>query len=148
MDPQTDPPVVDPTGPTNTAPPEAPASPPAADVMPALATIAGEAPPAMNIANNTTEPPAGSPPPMGNMPSVGRTVHYVLAGDGARKGEHRAAIVTGAWGTATVNLTVFYDQVNDCTPPAPQQHWIGRAWSAGYDESGTTPGTWHWPERV
>jgi hypothetical protein len=77
------------------------------------------------------------------VPSVGRVVHYVSHGspDGAHPaGEHRAAIITQtspdpAPGTAVV-LTVFN----------PNGLYIG-TW-VPYDETGTKPGTWHWPEFV
>jgi hypothetical protein len=82
-------------------------------------------------------------------PSVGRIVHYVLP-SGPRKGEHRAAIVTGAWGGFVANLTVFLDQPNDVIEPSgsfiPQIAASGRIWSADYDAAGA-PGSWHWPER-
>jgi hypothetical protein len=78
------------------------------------------------------------------IPTVGRDVHYVLP-NGERKGEHRAAKVTGVDGTA-VNLTVFADQADD-RPEGLGDGFMFRAVSVPFDESARF-GTWHWPERA
>jgi hypothetical protein len=80
------------------------------------------------------------------LPSIGCIVHFVLPEGSPRKGEHRAALITGAWpGVPNANLNVYFDQ-NDDLAEAKTFHVQGRVWSAPYDESGA-PGTWHWPER-
>lgn len=79
-------------------------------------------------------------------PSIGRVVHYVLPADSKRAGEHRAAIMTSAFGGENQNLTVLLDQSDDTG--LGDFLWIKRAWSAPYDATGTRPGSWHWPERV
>lgn len=77
--------------------------------------------------------------------SVGRVVHYVLS-SGPRRGEHRAAIVTSAFGGENQNLIVLLDQGDDLRENGSYQ-LMDRVWSAPYDEAGK-PGSWHWPERV
>ena len=96
-------------------------------------------------------------------PSVGRIVHYWLneqdaleinrrrvagaghgkgwpagaqahVGNAANHGEHVPMIVTIAWPENNVNGQVFLDG-NDSL------------WRTSVKE-GSTPGTWHWPERV
>jgi hypothetical protein len=77
---------------------------------------------------------------MAKVPSVGRVVHYVAYGTPGgeyRAGAHRAAIITDApissrvVGLCILNPTGLF--FNVATP---------------YDETGETPGTWHWPEYV
>ncbi len=77
--------------------------------------------------------------------TIGRTVHYVLPA-GPRKGEHRAAIVTGCFVQDRANLTVFLDQPDD-TLAAEMRGYVIRERSVEYDPTGTVPGSWHWPER-
>lgn len=80
------------------------------------------------------------------LPSIGRIVHYVLPDESPRKGEHRAALITGTHlGETDANLNVYFDQVDD-VPHVKTFHVQGRVASAKYDETGK-PGTWHWPER-
>jgi hypothetical protein len=86
----------------------------------------------------------------GQVPSVGRIVHYVLE-DGPHKGEHRPAIIVKVWaepgqeqpGTAC-QLQVFTDgngqpEYNDGLPPV--------LWKTSRQQ-GDWPGSWHWPEMV
>ena len=75
-------------------------------------------------------------------PTVGRIVHYIAFGTPGREypaGVHRAAVIT---------------QVEDFIDPGcrvglcilnPTGMFFNQ--SVRFDESGTTPGTWHWPER-
>lgn len=72
--------------------------------------------------------------------TVGRIVHYVAYGTPKgeyAQGAHRAAIVvetkTDEKGIQLAVLAVF-------NPTGI--HWN----TAIYDETGTLPGTWHWPE--
>jgi hypothetical protein len=79
------------------------------------------------------------------VPSIGRMVHYVAYGTPGGEyaaGAHRAAIIVevpeveaGANEGLAVKLAVF-------NPTGI--HW-NTAW---FDETGTRPGTWHWPEYV
>lgn len=82
-------------------------------------------------------------------PSVGRIVHYVAPcfADGRYPKAHRAAIITdvrhegnvpgeGGWLPTTVDIMVF-------NPTGA--HWV---FDCGYDEEGTKPSSWHWPEYV
>lgn len=85
--------------------------------------------------------------------SVGRIVHYVLS-SGRNKGEHRPAIVVKTWGEAThdytpsVQLQVFTDATNDFPEGGPGSNGILWATSVTQDQTGTSPNSWHWPERV
>ena len=99
---------------------------------------------------------------MTQSPTIGRTVHYVLA-----DGQHRAATVVNAWpGQTVANLTVHLDGSNDLNraepgqpasgkchpylmPPGTENHIPGvlTVASAEHDEDTKAPGTWHWPER-
>lgn len=94
---------------------------------------------------------------MEQKPSIGRIVHYVLP-NGPRAGEHRAAMITGNFGTDICNLTVYLDHPSDFVPiqgnisftlATAESSYLARAWSAHFDDSEIpVPGTWHWPERV
>lgn len=92
-------------------------------------------------------------------PTVGRVVHVVLL-----NGQHRRADVVNAFGNDQPNLAVTLDTTNDLGyAPGPDGHWAGvfpdssgpflqpahlvQLDSVPYDETGTVPGTWHWPER-
>lgn len=70
------------------------------------------------------------------VPSVGRTVHYVARGsaDGVFKQVCRAAIITEVCGS-TVMLAVLN----------PTGIFFGES---EYDPTGEGPGSWHWPERI
>jgi hypothetical protein len=93
--------------------------------------------------------------------TIGRIVHYVLSdGKGAILGriEHRAAIVVRVFDSGKeeglANLYVFLDGSNDARIPKPEgttemvQNGMLWATSVHPDETGTIPGTWHWPEIV
>lgn len=83
------------------------------------------------------------------IPSIGRSVHYVL-NEGPHSGQHRPATIVRAWGDqpdSMVNLQVLTDSdadghYNDALPPVLWKT------SVHLDPSGEKPGTWHWPERV
>jgi hypothetical protein len=83
------------------------------------------------------------------IPSIGRSVHFVLD-SGPNKGEHRPAVIVKTWGdlpTSAVNLQVFTDSnpletSNDCLPPVLWKT------SVVQDPTGKKPYSWHWPERV
>lgn len=83
------------------------------------------------------------------VPSVGRTVHYVAndtPGSEFPAGVHRAAIITEVKDTQLledpsttvieVSLVVFN----------PTDQYFNR--NVRFDPTGETPGTWHWPEYV
>lgn len=73
------------------------------------------------------------------IPSIGRTVHYVAYGTPGGEyvaGAHRAAIVTEVNGTDTVGLCVLN----------PNGMFFNRV--TPFSAAGRQPGTWHWPERV
>lgn len=92
------------------------------------------------------------------LPSVGRTVHYVLP-DGPSAGEVRPATVVRVWGdppTAPypIQLAVLVDGANDYPrlqfeDAAGSRQVVPVIWktSVVYDEGGRQ-GTWHWPARV
>lgn len=79
-------------------------------------------------------------------PSIGRVVHYVAYGTPGgeyRAGAHRAAMITDVGFSGTneattvqVSLVIFNPTGQFFTRDVP------------YDESGMTPGSWHWPEFV
>lgn len=83
------------------------------------------------------------------IPSIGRTVHYVL-NEGPHSGQHRPATIVRVWGelpASAVNLQVLTDSnedgtSNDCLPPVMWKTSILQ------DATGERPGSWHWPERV
>ena len=76
------------------------------------------------------------------IPSIGRTVHYVLP-----NGEHRPAIITRVWDqvpteSSVVQLQVFTDGSND---GLQNVEWRT---SVHQDNATKAPNTWHEPERV
>ena len=72
-------------------------------------------------------------------PSVCRMVHFVA--DQPGKEYHYAAVVTHVWTETCVNLQVF-------PKGSPMdERAAGTKTSVIYDESGTKPYSWHWPER-
>jgi hypothetical protein len=80
------------------------------------------------------------------IPSVGRTVHYVL-NEGPSKGEHRPAVIVRVWDKeptekSVVQLQVFTDGSNDGF-----ENVIWRT-SVPQDAADKLPGTWHEPERA
>jgi hypothetical protein len=80
------------------------------------------------------------------IPSIGRSVHYVLNA-GPSAGQHRAAIIVRVWDPvpserSAVQLQVFTDGLNDEEP-----NIIWRT-SVLQDNASKNPGTWHEPERV
>ena len=80
-------------------------------------------------------------------PTIGRVVHFVQKRP-AGYGEglvHVPAIIVAVWGPETVNLQVFTDRGNsESYDDPPNTKWVT---SVGYDETGSQPRTWHWPER-
>lgn len=69
-------------------------------------------------------------------PSIGRVVHFVLP-----SGAHRPADILDVNADGSVALlvkTLYRDQVGQLL------EWI----SARFDDTGTEPDTWHWPEYV
>lgn len=79
----------------------------------------------------------------GQIPSVGRMVHYVAYGTPGGEypaGAHRAAIITDVHNpgepTSVLSICVFNP--------------TGLFFDVGiyHDPTGTQPGTWHWPEYV
>jgi hypothetical protein len=90
-------------------------------------------------------PPKGSKtkaPSTGEQtPSVGRAVHFVdweWQDEDNEVRHHRAATVTevNTGNQALVHLAVLFTSHQEFKRDVM------------YDASGTTPGTWHWPERV
>lgn len=80
------------------------------------------------------------------IPSIGRTVHYILP-SGRSAGEHRPAIIVRVWDKtpteeSLVQLQVFTDGRND------EAHNVEWRTSVHQDPSAQKPGTWHEPERV
>lgn len=77
------------------------------------------------------------------LPTPGRIVGYII-----NEEEARPAIVTSTDGGTRVNLRVFVeprDGQNRTLPNFDQRN--GATWMPNV-EMGTSPGTWHWPERV
>ena len=85
------------------------------------------------------------------IPSLGRTVHYVLPEASRHKGQHRAAVISQVWadkGSAPteetpVHLTVFNDTLND-----PNDGPVSIVRNCVQDPFGKMPGSWHEPERA
>lgn len=96
-----------------------------------------------------------APATSGQLPSVGRIVHYVLP-EGNYPGEHRPAIIVKVWGDESgnpqpdslVNLQIFTDNVNDFITAHPGGSGILWRTSVHRDEDTKEPGTYHFPERV
>lgn len=78
------------------------------------------------------------------IPSIGRTVHYVLPAAQPNGGEHRPAIHEGS----VVQLQVFLDGGNDAVQPCQDPPNLMWATSVHQDSTLKMPGTWHEPERV
>ena len=102
---------------------------------------------------NPTPSIGQSPPPvrclnevMGQPPTIGRIVGYVLPLSHRRAGEVVPAIITRIWpGAIVVQLTPFVDVANDA--PVPPD----RCSSVPFAEASTQPyigGTWHWLPRA
>lgn len=84
--------------------------------------------------------------------AVGRIVHYIIGqhdGLPAAVGRHRPAIVVNDFLTdaGTVNLQVFLDCLNDTRGSHIEGQSMAWVTSRVYDDTGTVPGQWHWPER-
>lgn len=80
------------------------------------------------------------------IPSIGRTVHYVL-NSGPSRGEHRPAIIVRVWDKiptddSLVQLQVFTDGEND-----GEENTVWRT-SVHQDNESKAPGTWHPAEFV
>lgn len=88
------------------------------------------------------------------IPSLGRTVHYVLPESSRHKGQHRAARIVQTWNKpgdpiteeTSVALAVDLDPLNDDYP----QHGLPilSVRNAVQDPYGKMPGSWHEPERA
>lgn len=79
---------------------------------------------------------------MNQEPTIGRIVHYVL---NPYTGEHRPAIIVGAYGNNIVNLQVFTDGDNDADLSNSGTFWAS---SVEQSEEFKERNTWHWPERT
>lgn len=90
-------------------------------------------------------PPLNPKPPAApQMPTVGRIVHFVMAGASGSKPPHRAAMITlvGDHGIEdSVELTVFLSHGDS------REVLMRRQRDVPFDATGTIPYTWHWPER-
>jgi hypothetical protein len=78
------------------------------------------------------------------IPTIGRTVIYVMPAGHSKAGMHRPAVVTIAWSDlpdAAVNLHVLIDPAND--EPLAGEHQC----SVAHDPEGKQPRSWHWPQR-
>lgn len=78
--------------------------------------------------------------------TVGRSVHYVMAGGGelgSSRGQHRSAVVveTGIGGIEDVCDLTVYLQRRDSSEFIQRQHHVP------FDQEGKRPHSWHWPER-
>lgn len=84
---------------------------------------------------------------LADVPSVGRTVHYVSYGTpgGEFTSECRAAIVTEAGPGSNVNGVGADDDVS-LAVLNPTGMFFNRG--LAHDEETKAGGTWHWPERV
>lgn len=87
------------------------------------------------------------------IPSLGRTVHYVLPRGHKHAGQHRAAIIAQVWKAdpkspvtpeTPVALAVHLDPLNDPFEVFPLISVV----NVVQDPTGTTAGTWHEPERA
>lgn len=80
----------------------------------------------------------------------GRVVHYIPGPHDRLKNNdrHVAAVVVKVWDrhAGTVNLRLLLDGSNDTDNwKEPAASWVT---SVPYDETGTEPRSWHYPERV
>lgn len=111
--------------------------------------------PAQTQSTSTSAQVKSTPATTGQLPSVGRIVHYVLP-EGNYPGEHRPAIIVKVWGDengnpqsdSLVNLQVFTDNVNDFITAHPGGSGILWRTSVHHDEDIKEPGTYHFPERI
>lgn len=81
------------------------------------------------------------------IPTIGRSVHYVLPDGVKNKGHHRAATISQVWTEEAtektqVQLYVIPDGVND----GENGPYYVR--NASQDSEEMKPGTWHEPERA
>ncbi|MEA3210965.1 MAG: hypothetical protein QOE70_4022 [Chthoniobacter sp.] len=79
------------------------------------------------------------------IPTVGRTVLYVMPTGHLHAGEIRPAVVVRAWAKtpdASLNLNVFIDPANDAPLVGNDQC------SVVFDPTGIAPRSWHWPPRA
>ena len=93
------------------------------------------------------------------IPTIGRTVHYVLKaedlpeGKKHNAGQERPAVITRTWHqdeahgltTDCVQLTVFLDGANDTLTDKDSPLLVK---SSVEGSSGPVDGCWHWPERI
>jgi hypothetical protein len=85
------------------------------------------------------------------IPSLGRTVHYVLPSDHKHAGQHRAATISQVWSdngkdadeATPVHLHVMSDTLNDLGTPI-----VFIAKNVTQDPMGRQPNSWHEPERA
>lgn len=82
------------------------------------------------------------------IPSIGRTVHFVLA-----NGQHRPAVIVRVFDepptpTSVANLQVFLDGSNDAPAREPGASDLLWRTSVHQDAAEMKPGTWHSPELV
>jgi hypothetical protein len=80
-------------------------------------------------------------------PSIGRIVHYVAYGTPGgeyRAGAHRAAVITDVSFSGSSNEPTTA-QVSLCILNPTGMFYTQ---NVPHDETGMTPGSWHWPERV
>ena len=86
------------------------------------------------------------------IPSLGRTVHYVLPEEHRHKGQHRAARISQVWAApgspateeTSVALAVDLDPLNDPYEYVP----LLSVRNSVQDPHGKMPGSWHEPERT
>lgn len=81
------------------------------------------------------------------IPTIGRSVHYVLPKGVKNTGHHRHAVISQVWEdepseTTRVQLHVVPDGTND---GENGPYYVN---SACQDSTTLTPGTWHEPERA
>ena len=73
-------------------------------------------------------------------PTIGRIVHFVA--NLVEPEQHYPAIITHVWSDTCVNLEVFRKGT-----AARDVMDTGVKTSVTFDESGTQPYSWHWPEQ-
>lgn len=84
------------------------------------------------------------------IPSLGRTVHYILPDSSKHKGQHRAAVISQVWAdpgkeadeNTPVQLHVYNDTLNDAGTA------FHVAPNVTQDPHCKQAGSWHEPERV
>jgi hypothetical protein len=77
-------------------------------------------------------------------PTVGRIVHIVIRSACGAIAHRAAIVVNNPFGTLVVDLTVFGCPTDFTKLVGPPMFY---AESVTYDETGSRPGSWHWPER-